>query len=444
MAKINHEGCIKITMKRTSKFLAVLLCIMTVFAVTCLPAMAAETTYELEGADITLSLPENTFVFSSTMADTDPQWAEAGITDPVECKTLYNELGVVAHFSMNNNKDNIYLSRKQTDTTSAYFNLGTLDKENLDKFVEKYNITEEGTMDSTAELYDHSQVPFVRTYIHSDFAQKDETVYEMVYFTIVNGYSVSFSMHGSTEFTEAQEQVMRNIVDSINFSNIIEKPVTPTASPVFAITVLVGGVALLIGLIVAFKISKSNTHKRTKILAEKLSAYRKERKTELGEMFFENTTDHSGEAIRIFSRYQTYHKNVLRGTVSIVVSVVGAVVSYQLNAAWWLTLALTAAALYCIYKFATGAGTIEKSMTRVFSKLKSSKAHYEFYSNEFTIAGMQSKEVFPYFQITAIKEYKDYFYIYFGEANTYFVSKNGFAKGDAKDFLGFISGKISK
>ena len=48
------------------------------------------------------------------------------------------------------------------------------------------------------------------------------------------------------------------------------------------------------------------------------------------------------------------------------------------------------------------------------------------------------------FQITAIYETKEYFYMYFGEDNTYYIKKDGFTQGDADSFRAFMKEKIGK
>ena len=71
-------------------------------------------------------------------------------------------------------------------------------------------------------------------------------------------------------------------------------------------------------------------------------------------------------------------------------------------------------------------------------------AKYTFYENEFSVAGTQSYEVYPYFQITEIAEYQDYFYIYFGNEIVNYVAKFNFREGDPGDFKAFIDKKLKE
>ena len=102
------------------------------------------------------------------------------------------------------------------------------------------------------------------------------------------------------------------------------------------------------------------------------------------------------------------------------------------------------AALFCIYRFATAAKTTEKSLRKYYSKQNSTIAKYTFYENEFAIAGTQSYEIYPYFQITEIAEYQDYFYIYFGREIVNYVAKFNFREGDPAAFKAFIDAKLKE
>ena len=81
---------------------------------------------------------------------------------------------------------------------------------------------------------------------------------------------------------------------------------------------------------------------------------------------------------------------------------------------------------------------------RVYSKLRTTVAHYVFYQDEFTISGTQSNEVYPYFQISDVAEYQNYFFLYFGEEITQYMSKDGFQLGEAAEFGKFIREKVAE
>ena len=81
---------------------------------------------------------------------------------------------------------------------------------------------------------------------------------------------------------------------------------------------------------------------------------------------------------------------------------------------------------------------------RSYGKLRSRKAVYYFYEGDFRITGLQASNLHPYFQITRLYETKAYFYLYFGEDNTYFISNDGFKQGDVDSFRAFMKEKLGK
>ena len=427
-------------MKTTKKLITLLFCGIFVIS-TGISGFAAETSYPIPDTEMIVAVPNGAYVFTPETDVTDPLWKEAGIDDVVNTKTLYNELDVSVQFSMNQGKDNIYVSKKTSDQTNYYFNLGTLDQKTLEDFAKMY-ASDDGTILADSSIYNQKNIPFIRLSLKSNYDQ-DNLTYELVYFTLVNGYSVSFRMVSDNEISAQSESLLKAMVDSATISQVLPNPVS-NANPVLAWSILIGCVLLIVFLVI-FSRHRTKAQKRaTKELAEMLSEYRKTATGDLGESIYINETVHSKEAIKNFSKYQTYRRHPLTPILSIGISVIGCIVSYVASAAWWITLIIVAVALYCIYKFVTGAGTLERSLTRVYSKLKSDKAHYEFFENEFTISGIQNREVFPYFQITAIALNGNMIYIYFGEGTTYYVSTEGFIKGDSDEFLRFLRSKTAK
>lgn len=432
-------------MNRMKKFFALVLSVMMIAGVST-SVFAAGSVYELEGDSLQFTVPEGAYVFTPDTLSNDKQWAEAGIEDPVEYINLYGELGVAAHISLNNNADNIYLSKKTSDTTEYYHSLADASEADMKAFIDQFNSTSEsGTTESTGELYEGGKFPFVRVHIKSEQIGESKVIYELHYITVVNGSSYSFNTHSESEITAGLEDSIKEIVNSVDFSSITPKAETTLNSQsVIMVCVIFLILALLIGMLVVSKMKRTREKKNTKILAARLTEYRRNQKEEFGPCLFENTTDHNNEAIREFSRYQTYRRHIFSACFSIVVTAGGAIASYYLNSAWWLTLAFSLAALYCIYKFATAANVMEKAIKRTYSKLRTTKAHYEFYADEFTVSGTQSHTVYPYFQISDVADNKNYFYIYFGEDVTSYVCKDSFTKGDAQEFGRFIKQKVKE
>lgn len=415
-------------------------------------ASAATTSYQVPQVALNLELPEGSFVFTPATADDDPSWKEAGLESAVKYKTEYNQLGTLAHFSANGGKTNVYLGKKESDTTRGHFSLATMTKEELEKFLAQFNSEEEGMMSSKAVVYNHPQTPFFQVEIRSTVTEGDlgEVGNEYIYFTIINGYTVSFTSYDKQEISAETKLYMKNLVDSVKFTEILEKPKADPAAvqqALWSIGIILAFIALIIAVVVINRINRRRRKNATRRLADQLSQYRQERagkEAQRGEPLFENSTEHSDAAVRVFSKYYIYVKKPIASVVSIAIAALGTAVSIWAGGEWWMSLLVAAVAVFCTFKFVTAGTNMEKAQKRVYSKLRSRTAKYSFYPDEFTISGMQSTGSYPYFQITEVDEWKDYFYIYFGEGNAHYVSKNSFTKGNAQEFKKFIVEKTGK
>ena len=72
------------------------------------------------------------------------------------------------------------------------------------------------------------------------------------------------------------------------------------------------------------------------------------------------------------------------------------VISFLVDAEWWLKLLTFGVVVYYGYKIVSAPHTLEKIQRRVFDRGVSSTAHYAFYDEAFRVSGVQSASVFPY------------------------------------------------
>lgn len=426
--------------KKSSRIISLIFCLAIIFSIAA-GVSAAETVYEIPYTHTTVTLPEGASLFLPDTSINDPKWEEAGIEDPGEIKNLYSELGVCAHFSMNGGKDNIYVDTKTSEQTRYYFNLNNFNEKNLQKFADVYN-TDDGTVHSKSSIYKQKNIPFVRLDLTSEFT-KETASKELIYFTIVNGSSISFRMVSTDDFTEDEVKTIESVIDSFNITEVLEQP-NVGMSPIMAWGIVLTTVVLVVVLFVITKKQKNGKSASSKRLAEKLAKFRSNLTDETGECLYVNETTHTAESIRNFSKFQAYKHHPFTAVLPLIISILGLVFSFILHATWWVTLIISLFLILCIYQLVNGAGQIEKSIRRVFGKLKSDTAHYEFYDDQFIISGIQKREVFPYFRITEIAENGEMLYLYCGEGSTYFIDKTGFTLGDPAEFKKFIDEKIEK
>lgn len=413
---------------------ALLLALLPAFTV-----LAAEVNYDIPGTKTQVTLPENTCILGPEVSVLEKIWKDAGVENIAQVQTIYNELDVCAHFV--NEGSSVYVSVKETQQTGYYYNLADLKEKTVQELADIY-AADSTVLEADSAVYDTADIPFIMVDMKTISNIEDEQLYEIIYFTIVNGESITFRVTGNEPITEAQRSFLLEITDSFKVLEFI--PQADPIDPLVSWAVLLAVVVFIAGLIFGSKYSKKLQKKKNRELADRLVEFRDSDHENLGEVLFVNETEVTPAAIARFSKFQAYKKEPLQAVFSIGITVVATVVSFATNSPWWLSLILGIVMMYCIYKFITGAGNIEKAVTKVYSGMRSNTAHFDFFENEFHISGLQTKTNYPYFRITEARQNGDCLYIYFGEGTTYFIGKSGFLKGDLESLEKFINNKIKE
>lgn len=411
-----------------------------------LPLSAAAETFSTE--DFTIEIPEGMYQFGPTTSVDDPSWALAGVADPTTKLQTYQDMHGIAELITQDGETSILIMQNQTDTTESIFSLRDLSEEDKEKFLD-------GTMQSKSEdilvekyYIDVNGQPFYR--LRVDGSSEGMEYHEVQYATIINGYSLGFDIYGGDEtVTQEQEDMLLGIVESITFSEILEKPETTITLQDYVVVAAVLVLLVMVILVpVVYVPIRNRKEKRLKAkLAEQLTQYHKDHGTsekDLGELRFVNSTDCTKEAIHSFSLYQSYVKNLGSLLIGGVLCVAAFIVAFALDAEWWGKLLVVGIVVYYGYKVFSMPHTLEKIQRRVYDRGISSTAHYAFYDEGFRVSGIQSASVFPYFQIVDLRRHGHYLYLYYGPENAYMVDKFTFSLGQYEDFVKFISEKTGK
>ena len=354
------------------------------------------------------------------------------------------------------NGDTIAVAAKSSDYANSVFNLNNLDekgKKDFLKYMEPSSM--DGSTTGTITWYDHAQIPFFMIDICAENIKEEGPVYERLYGTLYDGKIVSFDLFGDTkEISEETDAFMRAVVDSAVISAFAEAPTIENGlSRQSAVTL--GAVGVLIVLLIVYFVTTHSRNKREKQLrketADRLAEYRRSKQDDesvgTGALRFVNETDHDDAAIKTFANYQAYHLQIFMPVFTVVLSVIALYVVWQLgnfDSNWWVMLLLIGFAIYSLYKLATASTNTAKVLMRSYGKLRNRRAAYYFYDGDFRITGLQASNLHPYFQISRMYETNEYFYMYFGEGNTYFIRKDGFKQGDADAFRTFMKEKLGK
>lgn len=443
--------------KKSARFTGCLLAIFMLAVVFCLPALAdsaAPTEYTIPDTNMTVTIPEGATVLSADTPAGDASWSKAGILDASEKIEEMQKNGISAEI-INANGDTIAVAAKSSTYASSVFNLNDLDengKKDFLKYMEPSSM--DGSTTGTITWYDHEQIPFFKIDICAESIE-DEPVYERLYGTLYDGKIVSFDLYGGTsEISEETDAFMRAVVDSAVISAFAEKPTVENGLSSQSIATL-STVGVLIVLLIVYFVTTHSRNKREKQqrkeTADRLAEYRRAKQDNedagTGALRFVNETDHDDAAIKTFANYQAYHLQIFMPVFTVILSIIALYVVWQLgnfDSNWWVMLLLAGFAIYSLYKLATASTNTAKALMRSYGKLRSRRAAYYFYDGDFRITGLQASNLHPYFQISRMYETNDYFYMYFGEGNTYFIRKDGFKEGDADAFRAFMKEKLGK
>lgn len=432
------------TKRIISLFAVVLLCMVVPFTVSA-------RSFEYE--DFTVEIPDNMYIFTPQTSASDESWELAGITNPIEKLEMYTDadsgMNAVANFVSPGGDIDILLTIKASSDSLKLYNLADVSAEEYDKFISELG-GEDDTISIVADKYEQAQVPFFSLSIEAKNSN-DERIEERIYSTILNGNTIALDTFSvGTEVSGETMEVMASIANSFTVTKIIppEEAVNTVDSTqtYIAIGLLLIVTLSIIGMVIFTRIQSIRDKKMKKKLADKLSEYRRAHGSSMMDenerMLYANSTDCSIKAIHEFSRYHAYVKNIAPMLVGIILSVVILVVALIFKSEWWLMLIAGALLAYYIYKLVTSANEIEKVQRRVYSRGVSQTAHYAFYSEVFKVSGIQSSQVYPYFQITDIRASEKYIYIYYGPENAYIINKSGFVAGaSADEFLSFLKEK---
>ncbi len=422
------------------KILSVLTALLLTVA---LPIMAfAE---DWVGVDFQFRAPDGLYQLGPGLEENDPAWALAGVGDAAAKLKEYQEMGVVANFLSEDGATNISVMQKESRESGQVFDLRLMEEEDKAEFLE--SLAKAGNEDVSIDKgWYENEAGLLFYRIKIDVGGERE-MHELIYGTIMNGYSLNIDIHTlDTAMTPEQEELVKEMADSMVFTNILEKPPEDTSAAFNTLLLLILLLAAVAGPLIYVPIKSRIDKKKKARLTEQLSQFHKQngKDTAHGDAVYINETDCTREAIRRFSYYQAYVKNIgelIFGTLLCIVTVCAA---FLIDSVWWMKLAAVAVTVYYAYKLIAMPGAVEKIQIKVHSQGMSKTAHYTFYNDVFRVSGIQSANVVPYFQLTEVRRCGQYLYLYYGPDNAYLVDDYGFQLGESGEFEKFIRGKLQK
>ena len=411
-----------------------------------LPVFAfAETSRESwEGEDFKITLPEEiVYTFSPNVSSADPSWVQAGIGDPAAILEEYGEMGIVADFYTEGRKENVRVLINTNNSTQNMYDMKDLAEEDRQGFLDSVD-TDNEEVKLEKGFVDVNGQPFYR--IRIDSATSLGEVHELQYGTVVNGHTLTILAVSETELTEAQVALLEKVANAVEITQRVPKPEPEPVNVALLLSLLIVLLAIIVAPIVYLPLRRRRDKREKARAAEQISQYRLTHTDEnsYGAVRFVNETECTREAVRTFSRYHAYGKNLpvllLEGALCALVLAA----SFLFEMTWWVKVLAVGVTAYFAYRAVSVPSNVEKIQQKVFSRGVSTTARYTFFEEGFRVGGIQSASVFPYFQITAVKRHGHYLYLYYGHDNAYLVDQYGFSQGSFEEFTGFIAEKTQK
>lgn len=425
--------------KLVSVLLAILLC-----AVCSLAAFAEPSGEVWTGDDFTVALPEEiVYTFSLSVPADDPAWVTAGIGDPAAILEEYQEMGVLADFYTEGRKENVRMLSNENSSAQNMYDLKELTEEQRQSFLDGIQ-TQNDDVTLEKEFVDINGQPFYR--IQFDGATTVGEIHELQYGTIFNGHTLTFLVDSETPLTAEQSALVEKFAGTVEITKLLPKPEPDPVNLGLMLTILGVMAVVVLAPVIYLPLRKRRDKKQKAQMAELLSRYRKTHTDEnsYGALKFVNETDCTREAVRDFSRYHAYGKNLVSLLLGAALCAMVLLSVFLFDTTWWLKAVGFGITVYYLYRAVSMPRTIEKVQQKVFGRGTSSTARYMFFEDGFRVTGIQSASVFPYFQITSVKRHGHYLYLYYGYDNAYLVDEYGFSMGSFEEFTAFISEKTKK
>lgn len=164
-----------------------------------------------------------------------------------ELKQQYEQGGVIYDGVTYNNSTEIIISVIENNRTKSDFNLSLLKESDIIQLQQELIDANSGMQKQSQEVYENNGIK----YIYTSFKSGAKTL--MQYYTIVNGKAITINLSG--EYSNVKNDELKTIIDTIEFSQIQEKPFSIINNPYVLIGAGIGGIVVLIISIIAISIT---------------------------------------------------------------------------------------------------------------------------------------------------------------------------------------------
>lgn len=389
-----------------------------------------------------ITLPEDTIVVDKDTLNSDMIWEQIGILDPIAEKKSMKEMGVQAILYDPSTASSVRVLSKRNNNSEKVFHLSLLTEDELAAYLDTIFTASDNNTSHQIEKYEHPELPFYRLSLQLSSEGTDYS--EVVYGTIANGYSISFDIFEKDNIGAIDESFIKKLVADTHFTQVLDKAKLEEQEHQAILTLIVMIGIVLVTFIVLFLFRSSvrkKQNRKKKEKAEMLSQFfivqrQKEDQNIKDTSLFHNRTSYSEELIKTFYMYDRIWKRILFWIATAVILVM-LIASFYRSGSIFICIMVVGLVAVFIYQFYSQTEKAIAREVKAYKSYKCSEALYTFYEDYYTLSGIQSTSKYPYIQVTEMKEYKDFIYIYLGSEKAHYLNKDGFENGlDAfKNFM---------
>jgi hypothetical protein len=394
-----------------------------------------------------VTLPDDTIVLTADTPNMDEQWSQAEITDPKSVKKTFSSMGVQAILYDPVTKTEVRLLQNSSSESSEVFNLSLLSEDELTNFLNGLLTSTDENTTYTIEKYSQEEVPFFRVSIQ--MKNDTGTASELIYGTVVNGKVISYDIYHENSSEPINENYIKELVAGTHFTEFLDKAEVEKEGKRNMI-VLVTSALILIGLVILLIVLTTRKNKKQVLIKKQKSATfakffkeqaEKEAQNIHDPVHFLNRTTYTEEVVKQFCYYDAIFHHLKRWIITVLLFLVLLLSFLDTKYALLSVIIAVILLFFTIYFQGLQIEKTIKTTMKTYEKNRSMEAVFTFCDDYYTLSGIQSSSKYPYVQITEIKEYKEYIYLYLGSEKALYLKKDGFEQ-ELAEFMKFIKDKI--
>ncbi len=431
-------------------------CVLTVVVclVGCVAVSADTREIAFKDYDFSITVGDGVLSMNSETNKHDPVWLESGVENSEEQLDVMKQMNVLTMLYDKNTESLVNVICKITEATVANFSyVGKNDEEilaSVDALLEGIDAPDENGQ-STGVTYErslvkHAQVPFFRIVI--DIKSEEMLAKEVIYGTVVNGRLIEID-----EFVEGGDSVdetfLKSVVDNLKITKFITKEeyedmITRNKIKIW---IVIGCVILMFaGLFIFAAVNRKRKEKKALRISENLRLFRERRAN--GEVDIKNVIamGRATYSVKAVDKYITYNTWIRNAVVEVILFafLVLIVVLFISTDSFLYGILVAICGMVSIYFNYTGGEKNKANMIARYDARNNPVARFTFYDEFFTITGAGAMTEFTYDQVSSVRLFNEYYYIFFGPEQGVFVERDSLGEEEIVKLTAHIKAKRVK